>query len=117
MNTRGAAYPPSIPARHDWRMPEFDATITIGAERLAANRLTDRCEEAAATVRQAVERMDGANWIDVMATAISIPRRYPMSVVYPCGHCLTPDTDEWRELQQRVEEVVTAALMAAGVPF
>jgi hypothetical protein len=30
---------------------------------------------------------------------------------------LTPDTDEWRELQQRVEDVVTAALMAAGVPF
>ncbi len=96
---------------------EFDATITIGAQRLETAGLANRCDEAAAAVRQAVERMDGANWIDVMATAISIPRRYPMSVVYPRGRCLTPDTEEWRELQRTVEAVAAAALVAAGAPF
>jgi hypothetical protein len=98
-------------------VPEFDATITIGAQRLEAAGLTTRCDEAAAAVRQAVERMDGANWIDVMATAIPIQTRYPMSVVYPRGCCLTPDTEEWRELQRTVEAVAAAALVAAGAPF
>ncbi len=110
-------YLPSIPAWHDRRVPEFDATIAIRAQRLETAGLANRCDEAAAAVRQAVERMDGANWIDVMATAIPIPTRYPMSVVCPRGCCLTPGTEEWRELQRSVEAVAAAALVAAGTPF
>jgi hypothetical protein len=38
-------------------------------------------------------------------------------LVYPRGHCVTPDTPCWRELQHRVEAVAMAALVAAGAPF
>jgi hypothetical protein len=68
-------------------MPQFDATITISAQRLEAAGLAGRYEDAEVAVRQAVERIEGAAWIDVMATAIPIPPRYPISVVYPRGCC------------------------------
>jgi hypothetical protein len=48
----------------------FDATITIGHHHLRAAGLDAEQAAVAAVnaVRRAVERMDGANWIDVMAS-------------------------------------------------
>jgi hypothetical protein len=52
---------------------DFDATITFNDHHLAAAGLTCRKAEAVEAVREAVERMDGAGWIDVE------PESYPPS--------------------------------------
>ena len=72
--------------------------------------------EAIAAVRQAVERVPGAGWIDVEAQS------YPAIlsgwvILYPLGRAAAPDTPEWRDLQRTVTMMATAALMDAGKPF
>jgi hypothetical protein len=47
--------------------PPFDAVITLNDHHLEAAGLAGRAAEAVAAVRQAVERIDGAGWIDVAA--------------------------------------------------
>ena len=93
----------------------FDAVITLNDHQLDAAGLTGRAGEAAA-VRQAIERMDGAGWIDVEAQ--SYPPGLPgWVVVYPRGRCSTPQTPAWCERRRQVEAAATAALMVAGAPF
>ena len=93
--------------------PAFDATITLNDHHFATTGLSG--SEAAATVRQAVERMDGAGWIDVEAQ--SYPAGLPGWVIlYPPGRAAAPGTSEWRDLQRRIEMVATAALAVVGVP-
>jgi hypothetical protein len=94
----------------------FDAVITIGDHHLAPAGLAGRRSEAVAAVRTAVERMDGAGWIDVEAQ--SYPPELPdWVIVYPRGRSNIPDTPAWRELRRQVEAVAAAALVAAGAPF
>lgn len=60
--------------------------------------------------------MDGAGWIDV--EAFDFPPQCPgWVIVYPLGHCITPDTPYWRELQHEVEVVAMGAMVALGAPF
>jgi hypothetical protein len=67
-------------------------------------------------VSKAVQGMDGANWIDVMAA--NFPPTCPgWVIVYPRGNHHIPDTQPWRDLRHRVEETVKAAMIAAAVPF
>jgi hypothetical protein len=66
----------------------FDAVITLNDHHLAAAGLTGRKAEAVAAVRQAVERMDGAGWIDVEAQYFP-PHLAGWVVVYPRGRCST----------------------------
>ncbi len=62
----------------------FDATITLNDHRLGMAGMSDRRDEAVAAVRQAVERMDGAGWIDV--EALDYPAHIPGWVIlYPVG--------------------------------
>lgn len=92
-----AAYLSSTAARHDRQIlssMQRSPSAPIGSNGLA-------WAEAVAAVHHAVEGMDGAIWTDVMATAISLLRWCPMSVIYPRGRCLTPDTAEWCDLLQR----------------
>ena len=84
----------------------FDATITLDDHHLDTAGLSDREAEATAAVREAVERMEGAGWIDVEAQ--SYPPELPgWVIVYPRGRCFTPDTPVWRALQHQVETVAT----------
>ena len=93
----------------------FDATITIGHHHLRAAGLDP--EQAAVTgvtaVRRAIERMDGANWIDVMASDYP-PATPGWVIVYPRGSSIPPDTAEWRERRSQVEDMAKAALIAAA---
>jgi hypothetical protein len=75
-----------------------------------------RTADVIAAVQQAVDRMEGVGWFDVEA------RFYPAAchggvIVYPRGHCITPDSPQWRELRHEVESVATAAMVAAAAPF
>jgi hypothetical protein len=80
----------------------FDAVITLNDHHLEAAGLTGRKGEAVAAVRQAVERMDGAGWIDVEIQ--SYPPGLPgWAVVYPRGRCGTPQTPAWCERRHQVE--------------
>ena len=95
---------------------DFDATITLNDHHLAVAGLSDRRAAVVEAVRQAVDRMEGAGWIDVEALS------YPLGcqgwvIVHPCGHCRTPDTLHWRELRHQVEAVAMAAVAAARAPF
>ena len=96
----------------------FDATITIGHHHLRAAGLDP--EQAAVTgvtaVRRAIERMDGANWIDVMASDYP-PATPGWVIVYPRGSSIPPDTPEWRERRSEVEDMAKAALIAAASPL
>ena len=57
--------------------------------------------------------MDGANYIDVMAA--NFPSTCPgWVIVYPRGNRRIPDTQPWRDLRHRVEEMVKATLVAAA---
>jgi hypothetical protein len=94
----------------------FDACITLNDHHLAAAALSGRKTEAVAAVRQAVEQMAGAGWIDVEAH--SYPANLPgWIILYPRGRAAAPDTPAWRELRHTVEVVATAALIGAAVPF
>jgi hypothetical protein len=94
----------------------FDAVITLNDHHLAKAGLTERRSEAVAVVRSAVERMDGAGWIDVEAQ--SYPPELPGWVIlYRRGRGERPDTPAWRKLRHQVEQTATDALMAAGAPF
>jgi hypothetical protein len=53
--------------------------------------VSDRKHQAVAAVREAVERMDGAGWIDVEAQSYP-PGASGWVIVYPQGRCTTPDT-------------------------
>jgi hypothetical protein len=94
---------------------EFDATITLNDHHLTTSGLS--APEAVTAVRQAVERMDGAGWIDVAAW--SYPPATPGWVIlYPPGRAAAPpDRPEWQELRRQVEAIATAALVGAGAPF
>jgi len=46
---------------------DFDAMITLNGHHLAAAGLSDRRAAAVKAVRQAVDWMEGAGWIDVEA--------------------------------------------------
>ena len=94
----------------------FDAVITIGDHHLATAGLTGRSGEAAAAVREAVQRIDGAGWIDVEAQSYP-PGLTGWVIVYPPGRSSTPHTREWCELRRQVEATATAALIVAGAPF
>jgi hypothetical protein len=95
----------------------FDATITLGDHHLAAAGLDPQQRSAAIVdmVRSAVQRMDGANWIDVEAADFPQTCRGWVTL-YPLGSSSTPDTLPWRELCHRVEETVKVALIAAAIP-
>jgi hypothetical protein len=96
--------------------PSFDACITLNDHHLAAAGLTGRKGEAVKAVRDAVGRMDGADWVDVVAE--SYPPELPGWVIlYSPGRSDWPDTAAWWELVQLVEDVATAAMVAAGAPF
>jgi hypothetical protein len=95
-------------------MTPFDATITLNDHHLERSGLS--APEAVAAVRQAVERMDGAGWIDVEAH--SYPASLPGWVIlYSRGQSAKSDTSAWRNLQREVETIATAALVGAGAPF
>jgi hypothetical protein len=72
----------------------FDATITLNDHHLEAAGLSGCKAQAAAAVREAVERMDGAGWIDVEAQSYP-PDAAGWVIVYPQGRCIAPDTPEW----------------------
>jgi len=92
---------------------DFDATITLKDQHLAAAGLTGRKAEAVEAVREAVERMDGAHWMGVDAQ--SYPPVLPgWVIVYPRGWCVTPDTPEYRELREGVEFRDAGDLAARG---
>jgi hypothetical protein len=89
----------------------FDATITLNDHHIATACLTDRPAEDVVAVRRAVERMDGAGWINVEAQS------FPSHILgwvtlYVAGHGVPPDTSEWRALQRTVQRMATTA-----VPF
>ncbi len=92
----------------------FDATITLNDHHLVAAGLATPA--AVTAVREAVERMGGAGWIDVEAQ--TYPPGLPgWVIVYPQGHCIVPDAPAWCQLRRAVEEVAVAALVGAGKPF
>ena len=95
---------------------DFDATITLCDHHLAAAGLSDCKAEAVEAVRQAVDRMDGAGWIDVEAQSYP-PHCQGWVIVYPRGHCITPHSPQGWELQHQVEAVAMAAMVAVGAPF
>jgi hypothetical protein len=68
------------------------------------------------TVRTAVQRIHGADWIDVEVGCF--PPTCPGWVtLYPCGSSsATPDTPPWHALRCQVEETVKAALVVAAAP-
>jgi hypothetical protein len=95
---------------------DFEAVITLNDHHLAAAGLSGQKTAAVAAVRQAVEKMAGAGWIDVEAH--SYPATLPGWVIlYQPGRGAPPDTATWRELRHTVEVVATAALVGAAVPF
>jgi hypothetical protein len=94
----------------------FDATIALNDRHLAAAGLTGRQAEAAAAVRRAVQRMDGAGYIDIEEQFARPPHWPGWVAVNPLGRSITPDTPEWREIWRTVEVTATAALMSAGAP-
>lgn len=91
-------------------MPKFDATITLSDHHVAMSGLTGPA--ASTVVREAVKRIAGAVSIDVEAQ--SYPPQLPWVVLYKPGRSVLPDTPVWKELQQQVEAVATAALVGAG---
>jgi hypothetical protein len=96
---------------------EFDATITISDCHLIAAGLCGRGTEAVAMVRQAIEGITGAGWIDVVASDFPPSLNHSWIVIYPRGRCITPETPLWTELRRRVEETARTALLVAGAPF
>lgn len=113
-------YPSLTRRRQDAPMPNlpFDATITLGDHHMAAAGLDPQRRRATIVdaVRGAVQRMDGANWIDVAAADFP-PRCTGWVTLYPCGSSAKPDSPPWHDLRRRVEETVRAALIAAAIPF
>ena len=94
--------------------PGFDATITLNDHHLESAGLTGRHAEAVVAVRQAVEAMSGAGWIDVEAQ--TWPPDTPVWVIlYPRGPGSAPDTPEWRALRDQVKREATSALLIAGL--
>jgi hypothetical protein len=90
---------------------DFDATITIGHHHLLAAGLDPRqgCAAIVDAVRAAIQRMTGANWIDVMVG--DFPPDCPGWVtLYPRASSARPDTPAWHARHHQVEEVVKAAL-------
>ncbi len=96
----------------------FDATITLGDHHLAAAGLDPQRRPAtiADVVRSAVQRMDGASWIDVEVA--NFPPTCPGWVtLYPRGSSAKPpDTEPWRNLCRQVEETVGVALNTMVIP-
>jgi hypothetical protein len=97
-------------------MRRFDACITIGPHHLAAASLEGRPDIAVEAVRSAVRRMDGSDWVDVVAET------YPLEcqgwvILRRSGCGDSPDTPAWLELVRTVETVALAAMVAAGAPF
>jgi hypothetical protein len=92
----------------------FDAMITLNDRHLAAAGLTGHPAEAVAAVRRAVQRVDGAGYIDIEEQSGRPPHWPGWVAVYPLGRSITPDTPEWRELRHAVEAVALAALTSAG---
>jgi hypothetical protein len=77
--------------------------------------MSDRPADAVDAVRQAVQRITGAGWIDV--EALSYPPAIPGWVIlYEPGRGSAPDITEWRDLHREVEAMATAALVGAGKP-
>jgi hypothetical protein len=79
--------------------PGFDATITLNDHHLAAAGLSDKPGEAVAAVRQAVQCMDGAGWIDVEAHYFP-PTLPGWVILYARGQSVMPETAEWRNLAE-----------------
>ena len=96
----------------------FDATITLGDHHLTAVGLDSghRADAIVDAVRTAVQRIDGADWIDVEVGCF--PPDCPGWVtLYPRGSSgAMPDTPSWHALHHQVEETAKAALAAAAVP-
>jgi hypothetical protein len=91
----------------------FDAVITIGDHHLEAVGLAGHADKAVAAVREAVERIDGAGWIDV--EALSFPPALPgWVIVYPRGRANTPATPDWEERLRQVEATAANALAVIG---
>ena len=89
------------------RSSPFDALITPG------DHVGLHPEPRQDAVVDAVQGMDGANYIDVMAA--NFPSTCPgWVIVYPRGNRRIPDTQPWRDLRHRVEEMVKATLVAAA---
>ncbi len=99
------------------RMPQFDANITIGPHHLTNAGLDPRTqsETVADAVRAAVGKIPGAAWIDV-AVEDFLPSIRTWVNVYPVGFARTPNTPQWRQLRDTVEETTRAALVAASAP-
>lgn len=87
---------------------EFDVTVGLCAWHLRGRADADPTG-AVAAIREAIERLPGANWIDVefwgpcSATANWVQ-------VYPRGRCFTPDGSSWRRLKDDVERLALAAI-------
>jgi hypothetical protein len=95
-------------------MIPFDATITLNDQHLEWSGLS--AAAAVAAVRQAVERMDGAGWIDVEAQ--SYPASLPGWVgLHPPASFAAPDTSDWQDLRKSIETIATAALKGIDTSF
>jgi hypothetical protein len=96
----------------------FDATITLGDHHLAAAGLDSQRHLATIVdvVRGTVQRMDGANWIDVEVADFP-PTCAGWVTLYPRGSSAKPpDNAPWHDLCRRVEETVGAALNTIVIP-
>jgi len=94
-------------------MRRFHVCITLGPHLLAAAGLEGRPDTAIEAVRLAVRRMDGANWVDIVAE--TYPPECPGWLILRRPHRSdTPDTRAWREMQQTVEAVALAAMFSVG---
>jgi len=68
----------------------FDTTIALSDRHLNARMLSDRKDQAVPAIRDNIERMDGAGWIDPEAQSYP-PGTVGCVVVYPPGRCVTAD--------------------------
>ncbi len=91
---------------------EFDAIITINDHHLEAAGLTGCKAVAVAAVRQAVERIAGAGWIDVAAHYFP-PETPGWVTLYPRDEATRTDGPEWRDLASKVEQIALMALTRA----
>jgi hypothetical protein len=96
-------------------MPRFDACITIGPHHLAAAGLEGRREVAVEAVRRAIEGIDGACCVDVVAETYP-PDCQGWVILRRQRRGDSPDTAEWLELVRTVEAVAMSAMVAAGTP-
>ncbi len=94
----------------------FDATITLNDHHPSSAGMFDRPADAVAAVRSAVQRIAGAERIDVEAD--SYPPSLPVWVtLHQPGRGSAPDTAKWRDLQRQVGMMATVALVGTGKPF